>query len=228
MWQAFLEFLKSLFEKLSAPSVPKPVEPKPTPKPPAEVIPFPKTPFSLGTNEWYADAWSRAHIMPEKKSAVVSAVDKLLSHADEYEHAHKAIGCPMWFVGVINHLESGGRMDAVLHNGERIIGTGRKTSLVPRGKGPFNSWHEAAIDALSGYKGIQDWSLPSCLRRLEAYNGLGYVRKGVVSPYLWSFTNVYSKGKYIADGVYDPNAVSGQVGCAAMMKELELRGKLLV
>ena len=35
--------------------------------------------------------------------------------------------------------------------------------------------------------------------------------------YLWSKTNHYSKGKYVYDGVYDPNAVSSQVGAMATL-----------
>jgi lysozyme family protein len=60
----------------------------------------------------------------------------------------------------------------------------------------------------------------SVLQHLERYNGLGYRNKGIYSPYLWSFTNHYIEGKYIADGVWSATAVSKQVGCAAILKEL--------
>jgi lysozyme family protein len=59
------------------------------------------------------------------------------------------------------------------------------------------------------------------LYRLEAYNGFGYRRKGVPSPYLWSFCNLYERGKYVADGQYDPNAVSKQCGAGVMLKKLK-------
>ena len=49
---------------------------------------------------------------------------------------------------------------------------------------------------------------------------MGYKKKGVPNPYLWSFTTEYIKGKYVADGRYDPNAVSKQPGVAAIMKDL--------
>jgi lysozyme family protein len=37
---------------------------------------------------------------------------------------------------------------------------------------------------------------------------------------LWSFCNLYEKGKYVADGKYDPNAVSKQCGAGVMLKTL--------
>ena len=58
------------------------------------------------------------------------------------------------------------------------------------------------------------------LFKLEANNGFGYRRKGINTPYLWSFTNHYRKGKYIADGKYSTEAVSKQVGAAILLKLL--------
>lgn len=46
----------------------------------------------------------------------------------------------------------------------------------------------------------------------EIYNELGYYKNNRVNPYLYSGTNVYISGKYIADDVCDPNAVDNQVG----------------
>ena len=41
------------------------------------------------------------------------------------------------------------------------------------------------------------------------------------SAYLWSFTNIYTGGKYIADGVWDEKAISKQVGVAALFLHLK-------
>ena len=38
------------------------------------------------------------------------------------------------------------------------------------------------------------------LYRWEAYNGFGSRRQGINTPYLWAFSNHYTKGKYVADG----------------------------
>jgi lysozyme family protein len=47
-----------------------------------------------------------------------------------------------------------------------------------------------------------DWSTPAVLHRLEGFNGYGYRKfhPNVPSPYLWSGSNHYTRGKYIADG----------------------------
>ena len=52
---------------------------------------------------------------------------------------------------------------------------------------------------------------------LERYNGLGYASRGRPSPYIWSGTNQYVSGKYVRDGVYDPDAVDSQLGCAGLL-----------
>ncbi len=52
---------------------------------------------------------------------------------------------------------------------------------------------------------------------LEQYNGLGYANRGIPSPYIWSGTDQYKSGKYVRDGVFDPNAVDTQLGCAGLL-----------
>lgn len=59
---------------------------------------------------------------------------------------------------------------------------------------------------------------------LEAYNGFGYRSQFVPTPYLWSFSNLYSAGKFVADGKFDATAVSKQCGAAVMMRVLQERG----
>ncbi len=66
---------------------------------------------------------------------------------------------------------------------------------------------------------ITDWSISQMLLVVEGYNGFGYARKGKMSPYLWSGSNNYTKGKYVADGKYDPEAVSHQIGAALLLKQ---------
>ena len=96
---------------------------------------------------------------------------------------------------------------------------------IPAGRGPFPSWEDAAIDALVNCAPYlarnKDWSIGVTLTKLEEYNGLGYAARGLPSPYLWSGTNQYKSGKYVRDGVYDPNAVDSQLGCAGLLKAME-------
>lgn len=180
------------------------------------------------TPEEYLEKYNAAKILPSKLEATNKIASLLLSFkTSHYEPVSQAVGCPWWVVACIHNQECGsdvGKFKAVLHNGERIVGTGKKTTLVPKGKGPFATWEAAAIDALGGKGALakKAWDIGSALNFLETFNGLGYRRKKVPSPYLWSYTDQYVKGKYVADGVYDANAVSKQSGVAAIMKALKV------
>jgi lysozyme family protein len=127
-------------------------------------------------------------------------------------------GVPWWFIAVIHQRESSQDWARSLAQGDPW---NRVSVHVPAGRGPFNSWEEAAIDALVNCAPYaarnKDWSIGGTLTKLEEYNGLGYAARGVPSPYLWSGTNQYRSGKYVCDGVYDPDAVDSQLGCAGML-----------
>jgi lysozyme family protein len=135
--------------------------------------------------------------------------------------------CPWELVAVIHWMESTGDFTTHLHNGDPLYQDGRPVATVnvPRGRGPFPSWEDSAVDALTmKLKGnvldlskmrVEEW-----LFFLEAYNGFGYRSKGINSPYLWSGTRHYIKGKYTADGKYDANTISYQVGAAVLLSRL--------
>jgi hypothetical protein len=63
--------------------------------------------------------------------------------------------------------------------------------------------------------------MPNMLTLMEQYNGLGYAYKGLPSPYVWSGTDQYTKGKYIRDKVFDPNVVDKQLGVAGLIRSLQ-------
>ena len=62
--------------------------------------------------------------------------------------------------------------------------------------------------------------------RPRTHNGLGYLKyhKNVLSPYLWSGTQHYTKGKYIADGKFSSTTVDKQLGTCAILKRMQSRG----
>ena len=66
-----------------------------------------------------------------------------------------------------------------------------------------------------------DWNLARMLYRIEAYNGFrSRELHATNSPYLWSFSNHYAKGKFVADNQWSASSVSQQCGAAVMLKEL--------
>ena len=130
----------------------------------------------------------------------------------------KATGVPWFFIAVVHERESSQSWKASLAQGDPWNEVSRH---VPAGRGPFNSWEEAAVDALVNCPPFaaknKDWSVGGLLTMLEQYNGLGYAQRGVPSPYVWSGTNQYSAGKYVADGVYSATAIDMQLGCAGLI-----------
>lgn len=173
----------------------------------------------------YKRLWDTMKIIRDE-AALKRVTDKINKHKAVYQAVEKDTGVPWQLIAVIHLREAGeqdiGSFKRVLHNGERIVGTGRKTTLVPRGLGPFKTWHEAAVHALKLKKFhlIKEWPPSRMLWVAEPYNGYGYRNKGLRSPYIWASTNHQQRGKYVSDGVFNPNVMDTQVGVAAQLKYL--------
>jgi hypothetical protein len=109
-----------------------------------------------------------------------------------------------------------------------------RTVQVPAGRpiagNPPFTWEESTEDALKYSKldQVDEWTLSRLLYELEGYNGWGYrlYHTHVKSPYLWSYSNNYVSGKYIADGTWSDTAVSQQSGAAVILRRLEERGEI--
>lgn len=173
----------------------------------------------------YSNLWNKATIRPERKVKVSAIARALLKNRDRYEKIAAQVGkVPWWWVAAIHHMEANADFTKYLGNGQRL---GAVTTLVPRGRGPFSSFEAGAIDALRLKKlhEIPEWGVARALYEAERYNGWGYLGK-INSPYLWSFTDLYSRGKYVEDHVYDANSVSLQCGVAATFKAFEELGVL--
>lgn len=151
-------------------------------------------------------------------------VARILRNKNIYKLVEAEIKFPWQAIGCIHFRESNLSFHGCLHNGDPL---NAPTVNVPKGRGPFDSWEQSAIDALTleGFASTTKWSLELILTSLEMYNGFGYMKKNLMSPYLWSFTDKYSHGKYVKDGKYDPEATDAQVGCAAILKKLEMMGQ---
>ena len=163
--------------------------------------------------------WDNMKISASNGPKFKAVADKLSAAKSRYQAVEKATGVPWWFVAVVHQRESSQKWNTYLGNGQSLD---KKTTIVPKGRGPFKTWEEGAIDALVNCPPYaarnKDWSIGGSLALLEAYNGLGYYKKGRPSPYLWAGTNQYVSGKYVADGVYDPNHVDKQLGVAGLLK----------
>src|SRR6187551_3650645 len=160
-----------------------------------------------------------------RKATVNGLAKKIAANRKRYEKVGRAVGVPWYVVGIIHSLEAGCDFKRHLHNGDPLTA---RTVRVPAGRPktgrpPF-TWEQSAIDALRlrGLGAWKDWSVPGTLYQLEGYNGFGYRdhHPNVPSPYLWSFSTHYTRGKYVADGRFSASAVSQQVGAALLLKQL--------
>lgn len=135
-----------------------------------------------------------------------------------YLHVAAKTGVPWFIVAVIHERECSQDWAGSLAQGDPWD---RVSVHVPAGRGPFSSWEDAAVDALVScaphVASNRDWSVGGALTKLEEYNGLGYAARGVPSPYIWSGTDQYRAGKYVRDGIYDPDVVDRQLGCAGLL-----------
>lgn len=178
----------------------------------------------------YAAWFAAAQLRPEFRESTDWHLTMMRQSRSRYERLGKRLGIPWAFIAATHGLEASFNFRAHFHNGDFPLS--RRTRQVPAGRPtswlPPSDWESSAADALRllGFTGQSDWSLPRMLYRLEAYNGFGYRRAGRASPYLWSFSSLYSRGKFVADGRFDPKVRSKQCGAAVMLKLLDLAGEL--
>jgi lysozyme family protein len=175
------------------------------------------------SKDTYQRLWETCEIMPGMLGVVKAVCAKLQSYKTRYVEVMDITGVPWEIIACIHNLECSCRFDRHLHEGSPLTG---RTLNVPKGRpikgNPPFSWLDSAVDAL-GYDKlteVKDWSPARAMHMLCAYNGFGYISKGINSPYLFSMTNQYVKGKYVSDGVFDSEAVSQQVGAVAILKVL--------
>jgi lysozyme family protein/peptidoglycan hydrolase-like protein with peptidoglycan-binding domain len=174
----------------------------------------------------YETNWAKLEIRPERVPEVQRQAQRLMQGKSTYLKVEARTGVPWWFVGLCHYRESSFNFETYLGNGQPL---GMVTTKVPKGRGPFtgpNAFLDGAIDALRlvGFVGATDWGIARVLYRLEGFNGYGYHRRGVNSPYLYGGSTCYGPpqraGKFVADHVFDPAVVDTQLGTAVILKAL--------
>lgn len=173
----------------------------------------------------YQQLFATCTVKPQHRAAVERLAAQLREQQQRYAEVEQASHVPWAVIAVIHAMESSQRFDRHLHNGDPLHSrTVNVPAQRPLGQPPF-TWEASAIDTLhySGLSAWRDWSIAGTLFKLEAYNGWGYRRyhPQVLSPYLWSFSEHYQRGKYATDGRFDANLVSKQCGAAVLLKQLD-------
>jgi lysozyme family protein len=172
----------------------------------------------------YAPLWKSIRFRPGWKSKADDAAKAIVKDKPRYQAVADATGVPWYMVGLIHQMESDRNFRTHLHNGDSLKA---RTVNVPPGRplsgSPPFDWTDSAIDALRMQKleSIVEWPLPRICFELERYNGFrSRTEHHINTPYLWSGTLHYDKGKFIRDNVWSDTAVSKQVGAMAVLLAL--------
>lgn len=189
-----------------------------------------------GTPEWYCRMFSALIVDQTKMLQIITEMQQIFDGIPRYMAVSNRLGFAgqyqvmfAYILGCLHFKEASCDFSRVLHNGEKIVGSGKKTSLVPAGRGPFHTWEDAAIDAikLTGSRWakfrVGSTNIGDILYAIERHNGAGYITgagKSDVTPYLWENSNISDgTGKYLHDGKYNKDAKLGaSTGIAVFLK----------
>lgn len=139
----------------------------------------------------------------------------------------RATGVPAPVLFGLHYRESDNNFKCHPHEGSPLT---HKTKYVPKGRPPGEppfTFLQSAEDAYYSFEHLErrNWKeIGAVLENSESFNGLGYKKRGLVSPYVWSGTDRYERGKFVADGRFDATFVDKQLGVAAILLRMRERG----
>ena len=175
----------------------------------------------------YDQLYKQMKIVESRVPLLDSVGDKIVAAKDRYLAVVAGTNIPWIMIAVVHAIECSGDFNRHLHNCDPLTA---RTVNFPRGRpvqgNPPFTWEDSAKDfiQISNFPQATDWDIASILGRLEQFNGYGYRRHNINTPYLWSCTNQYTKGKFVGDASFDPEAISASCGAAPILKRLIDRG----
>jgi len=170
----------------------------------------------------YESLWSSMQVTEVQQARAQAARVCAAGAKTRYKAVEARTGVPWFVVGCLHMRESTGDFSTYLGNGQPLD---RRTTIVPKGRGPWPNFEEGAYDALvtvERLNEIEDWGPAHVAYAMEKFNGFGYRNpsRNIPSPYLWGGTNVQKRGKFVRDGVYDPNTMDPQIGGMAVLRQI--------
>src|SRR5262245_28909418 len=157
----------------------------------------------------FLELYQTAHITASLRSSIASIVNAIAGRRARYEKIEEESGVPWWMVAALHQKESGMSFERHLHNGDPLTA---RTVQVPAGRipdlPPPYTFEQSAVDALSmmRHRFPRVWTIGPSLEFSERYNGIGYRKRGIYSPYVWCGTQHYVRGRFVRDHVFDANA----------------------
>lgn len=196
----------------------------------------------------YQSLWDTMEII--EKVNLEYACQRIKVFESVYCDAEVKTGVPWEVLACMHYKEASLDFTKHLHNGDpmsdsdgrwlRTVKRPIKRPVLPPKNGSHYTWQESAIDAINHHlKGYSidifnfTWDIPNTLWFMEAWNGFGFLNKGVHTPYLWAGTNHYKEGLFIEKrdpagsyvSVFEPKKVAHTVGAAAILKRFNYQPK---
>lgn len=179
-----------------------------------------------------AARWKAASVNPRSTMALDVAVKLYQRNQTRYEviQRMRTNGVPAPILFCLHYRESDNDFHAHAHEGSPLT---HRTRDEPKGRLPSPeppyTFEQSAFDAYyvcerPPLDRINWGDMQAALDKMESFNGFGYRALGVAAPYLWSGTSIYHGGKYVRDGVFSRTALDQQMGCAAILKRMQVRG----
>jgi len=175
-------------------------------------------PADLATD--YNARWRAMVVRPERLAAADEAARRMASREARYRAITDPMGVPWYWLAAVHELEHSGRFTTSM-----VVRDAIDTPPGQPVRDPTITdaqWDNTARDLLRG-RGLpswRDWSVAGLLYQWERYNGFGYRTHDVPTPYLWSYSNQYTTGKFIRANVFSPTTVSAQPGAAVLLRRL--------
>jgi len=179
------------------------------------------------------DRWDNMKLDPDRQATLEERANVLVKAKPRFQQVYAKLekagytDPQWWFIAVCAEREAYGPprcYTCQLAQGDPL---GHKSTHVPIDRGPFlgpDAFDRGCLDALIDcppHAAVwHDWTAGGAATIWEEYNGLGYAGRGVPSAYVWSGSNAYVSGKYVADHLYRANVKDVQEGCMPLVKAM--------
>jgi lysozyme family protein len=194
----------------------------------ATEVPTPAAPRQLtpAMSQDYDTLFASAHIRDSDRPELTRAARFITSDRAKqvYKNVETDTKVPWFMVAAIHYREANLNFMGHLHNGDPLL---LRTVHVPANRPPApwptpglslqDLWRTSAKDALRRFPTVDKWTVPSVCFFLEGYNGFGCRDNGINSPYLWNFTQHYTRGGFPRDHFFSKDYVSRQAGLMAVL-----------
>lgn len=182
---------------------------------------MPGAPVFAKMIDFYSTAWDAMQVPSQADAAVQAQAERLYGYKDRYTVSEANTGVPWWMLAAMHYRQLDCDFTRTILNGDRID---QATEHFPAGVGPWSDWESSANFALifDGLDTIGEgaWTIERVLYQLEAYDEWGYWRRGFVSPFLFAFTDQYTRGRIVTSGEFFAATVDAQIGCAPLIARL--------